>query len=971
MGVNFGFTESSINTESGKALGEARRAKGEANRGLSGSTDLLGVAKGIAGGVEQYSQYNAKHLQMARTSDAIAAKDDVVTLQLSDVYRKSPSQVRVEMMEGLMKNGEEKKSDAYNSALRGYIKTPYVAEYDKSQEDVNNAILNNVDSDYKAWEEEPSSIPFKDTNGEVVRDSKGNVVYQPKGQAYGSNAASMYVEEVTKNNPQITPKQVNTALMKGELEYNLEQITAVDSRDKFNSILEEQKEDLKKYDNPQFLRTQGASGKEAVNEYKTRIQAAIKAKEKQFKSEAQGKVEDARLSWENTKTLGVPLGDTLKELKYIYRDNEGEYIKASNNVRKEYDKHKKAVEFFTSTDIGEKRPDKYKVTSEWVTDEQLQGEILIEGIEAYDNGKPNRVINILNMNEEKNLKGFGEYMYSDFTQATTSKEINTSISKLLNIAYRPGGASALRRAISDDVVTEMFAVQGLTMTLYPGNAKGARDFYRESASNGVKHGFTRNISLKMESRATTLGDNYNKYYQMMSSLNNINPALAKKQEFVVFDYFNKAHKEYNSPDGSTVRVNTANGPDVLGDTTNPEFAYGLVNKMVRNFIPEGEAYNISTTPNGMVSVKDTYGGSMFTINPKPIAKITEAKELLERQKDAKDTPVASLIIGTTARIARGLKESIVGGISDNIARGNEEDMKEFKRIWSNIKTLFGVKEDTPEEAKEREDFRNRANAYVQSRQPFQADKVDDERKHMYDKYITANGEDEDSKKATDMVFSILEELYTTDHPMPEDMANPPSTEETYRNIEQNRKNKRIVRSIQKVKEAVNSMNKNTNTDNVANKIKKAEGNDYGAYADIKDGAGVSVGAYQFTEKSGMAQQLARSLGFKSIRDKGFKEALSTDAGIKAQDKLYSTYTKEPNRLAKKYGLDENTTGFLIDTNVNGGLQNVVSRALKMKGGLTLDNLKKARKDRYAYLIKKNPKKFKKFEKGWNRRVDEW
>lgn len=157
----------------------------------------------------------------------------------------------------------------------------------------------------------------------------------------------------------------------------------------------------------------------------------------------------------------------------------------------------------------------------------------------------------------------------------------------------------------------------------------------------------------------------------------------------------------------------------------------------------------------------------------------------------------------------------------------------------------------------------------------------------------------------------------------------------------------------------------------ASKIRFAEGNDYGAFKDIGDGAGISVGAYQFTEKSGQAQALAKALGFKSIHDKGFKEALTTDKGKQAQDKLYNTYTRRPRELGKKYNLDENTIGFLIDTNVNGGLNSVVDTASKMSGGITLENLKKARLKRYDTLIKKNPSKYAKYKKGWYNRVNNW
>jgi len=160
------------------------------------------------------------------------------------------------------------------------------------------------------------------------------------------------------------------------------------------------------------------------------------------------------------------------------------------------------------------------------------------------------------------------------------------------------------------------------------------------------------------------------------------------------------------------------------------------------------------------------------------------------------------------------------------------------------------------------------------------------------------------------------------------------------------------------------------------KIFQAEGGkkngNYGMYGDIGDGAGLSIGAYQFTEKSGKAQKLAKMLGFKSIKDQGFKEALATPQGVKAQDELFfNDFLRLPKKYKEKYNIqDPKVYGFMIDTNLNGGLSSVINRA-KKKGGLTLENLIQARKERYYDLIANNPNKFKKFEKGWMNRLKLW
>ena len=154
-----------------------------------------------------------------------------------------------------------------------------------------------------------------------------------------------------------------------------------------------------------------------------------------------------------------------------------------------------------------------------------------------------------------------------------------------------------------------------------------------------------------------------------------------------------------------------------------------------------------------------------------------------------------------------------------------------------------------------------------------------------------------------------------------------------------------------------------------NSLKKREGK-YDTIGDIGDGAGLSIGAYQFTEKSGGALQLAKKLGLKSVSELT-PELLRSQQGRRAQDELVlSKYFKPAERAAARHNVtDPKAIEFLVDTNVNGGMSNVISRAKKMKGGLTLANLKKARKARYRKLYADNPKRWGEFIKGWLARVD--
>ena len=159
-------------------------------------------------------------------------------------------------------------------------------------------------------------------------------------------------------------------------------------------------------------------------------------------------------------------------------------------------------------------------------------------------------------------------------------------------------------------------------------------------------------------------------------------------------------------------------------------------------------------------------------------------------------------------------------------------------------------------------------------------------------------------------------------------------------------------------------------------LRKREGK-YDSVGDIGDGAGLSVGAYQFTEKSGRVQQLTKQLGISNYgrlnrgqRTAALGRVINTPTGRRAQDDLIKAqYFAPAQKVAARYGVkDPKAIEFIVDTNVNGGMHNVIKRAKGM-GGLSLANLKRARLDRYDSLIRKNPGKYGKFKKGWANRVN--
>ena len=160
---------------------------------------------------------------------------------------------------------------------------------------------------------------------------------------------------------------------------------------------------------------------------------------------------------------------------------------------------------------------------------------------------------------------------------------------------------------------------------------------------------------------------------------------------------------------------------------------------------------------------------------------------------------------------------------------------------------------------------------------------------------------------------------------------------------------------------------------------------YGIVGHVGDKAGLTGGAYQFTEKSGHLQNVAKLLGLqpktKYKSEKAYINALSnamtTDVGKAIQDKYFQKhfvnsvddYIKRKRAQNKIQGTPEQINhirDFLVDTKVNGGYLNVIKRA-KRNGDYTIDGYKQDRIDRYNWLVKKEPYK-KKFLNGWLDRV---
>lgn len=198
-------------------------------------------------------------------------------------------------------------------------------------------------------------------------------------------------------------------------------------------------------------------------------------------------------------------------------------------------------------------------------------------------------------------------------------------------------------------------------------------------------------------------------------------------------------------------------------------------------------------------------------------------------------------------------------------------------------------------------------------------------------------------------------------------------------------------------------------DYIRNMVKGSESKgDYGLASVLGDNAGLTAGAYQFTEKSGSLGKMMEAYAIKQRNAGIYNNFLPSDItqGLKkgsltadqrstlsdyirkqasnnpemfqqAQDATYNEMYLDPAlSMAGKYGLtDKSAVAMFADHFVNRGaggaesfLKGIQSSGVDMST-LTAEDIAKYRKEDYSKLIARDPSKAK-FARGWSNRVDE-
>lgn len=172
----------------------------------------------------------------------------------------------------------------------------------------------------------------------------------------------------------------------------------------------------------------------------------------------------------------------------------------------------------------------------------------------------------------------------------------------------------------------------------------------------------------------------------------------------------------------------------------------------------------------------------------------------------------------------------------------------------------------------------------------------------------------------------------------------------------------------------------------------SEDGKYDTAGDIGDGAGISFGAYQFTEKSGNLKKFIERIvaltndstgagilanfdgnmynGNKTGLTRYLKEVGATKAGKHVQDEMFKEIFLDPaKKLAASYNVtDPAAISQVIDHSLNAGLGGAKRMLSKTNGNVTPQGIAIARKVDYQDLVNKNSK-LGKYMNTWSRRVD--
>jgi hypothetical protein len=494
------------------------------------------------------------------------------------------------------------KSYAYKSAYSSQL----VHEYAKAEKEANQEI-------------EVSYLNGAASGWKVIADNK-------KAGVDTGITAEEYVNIINKETG-IDRQKINDAVYTGAAASVLFDISQAKDTKELNDVIqlwEQEKEE--NFNTPYFRTSKSAKTKAVVNHYDTLYARAIKAKEKEFKDTARANIDKAIQE------------DYSVHPMYLANDFDKGYtdVLTRGNAIREYTKKYKEAEttrnwFSTySTDAPHGKVPK-------VAETKWKEAIYNDALTSLVNGESTKFINIIN-NNTKYSKDVGAQLYSAYLNETDANKLDPYMKQIESITITPRGATALSTSIGSDNYAEMLTSTAIAKALYDGDMVKARDYVQQQKTNPTKQSWDEDLFKTVNDKSTDLGHLGNQYKATMTTMNNINPLVAKQNEPKIRKYYQGLISKWDTNwyGGGGVTVDTSNGPDITEEAVDADKAKSTIIE-VATALNNGQSPATIYMMGDEVFTTDPYGGVGTVLNVRAVVDAVNEEARIEAGKPKLDS----------------------------------------------------------------------------------------------------------------------------------------------------------------------------------------------------------------------------------------------------------------------------------------------------------------------------------------------
>ncbi len=620
-----------------------------------------GFGKAVQGGM----QLGANIINANKTIEADTAKSDYLNIVTSEGYLDADDTLRAEMFEGVYSTSTDR-SDAYNTTFQGYSAGAYTKAFEGRAVEADNALYNASGPASIAWEGEAS--PIEDSTQDYS-DMDSDTEYLTNKQAGRTKAD--FINDYVSANPRLDKTVVSRALMGEAYEEMLLTVQTADATpEALNEALANVEDIREPYKSPMFMTTKQKQGKEYISTMESKLNLAIKAKQKEIKVGAQTRIAEAKNAYTSNTSVGPNPMVLGSDITQAY-DSPLAVQTAIASLDKSYTEQIERVNFLTNNTVTDRSipiPD--------VAKKAWQEEVTLIATESFISGDYTTTIQAIT-NNPGYAKEIGDTIYQGFNQAETAEDLNDIMDKVLVMSSHDRGGTAIRQAIGEDEYKEMIIVHSLANSLYKGDLNGARRYYNDSKNN--YNSFSKDLGGTIEKHQEKLGTQFAAYKNTMQAINNINPGIAASKESQIRDFYLTQNKEYGSIFKKKLKVDTS----IAGDPF--EKLSLMPEEDAKAFLAEiEEGSTVISLPNGTMQVKDEFGGTSRLINIDGYIKAKNTQVLKIKAIEGNPINVTDVLTSKAANVVDSVAtstEKIYDNIKSTVSKQLPGHIERFRGIF--------------------------------------------------------------------------------------------------------------------------------------------------------------------------------------------------------------------------------------------------------------------------------------------------